>query len=1108
MEAIVGGLVREDDPIRQTLVFSGPLPAPVRSVSRDSYNGQQTHDLHLQHQQRQFLQHPNRPDLDHQHHPPPLHDYSTIMQQQQQQQQQHQQQQQQQQLQQHSVMQRSMMQQPQSQYISQQQQQQQQFMQQQQQFPKRILDLQMNSSASSDMSSPSNSDGAKTSMDSNRNSSLHRDLIRESTFQSLNSPSPVLSSVHSVADYTESPSSKESLPQLGVSTPPSEEIEDLEDDLGYLTLDQLGRERYVGKSSPYFYSRRHFGGQQPSRPVEPDNPETQKFMDNPDLPSPEVMTQLLNLHFIYVHPFAPVFIWSKFLKRLQERDYTPSFLFLLNSIFALASKFSDDISLRGDPADPMTVGVRFADKAREILDTLYDSPDLYCVGGLTLLAFQQMGTGNGCEAWMQVGISIRMAQHLGLNRNCLKLNPHMAPLDREERNRIWWTCFLADRILSTAFGRPQGINEHDVDATYPEGIDDENIQQEYKLENATSTLTGPSQDSEKNFVYMASLMRILGRVMVSLYSPHSKASSLSTTSMTNPAPLEQLDKELTDWLLTLPPHLQFRSVQQEPGTFVCTLHMTFYVVLILLHRPYSHRSVHRTSKDPSISLSICTSAANNTIEMASNMMRAIDTRRGVSRLKGMLHHSVLIFFTAGLVHITNCTSTDPVLAASAKLRTLETLKCLTMVEDVWITGKWGANNIKQLLRARNIELPYSVEVIKNMPLVSVEDLKKKMGTGSAQKDISMVASIPKEQTFAFDVDQIMGYYQGSGSGAKRMEPTGRNSRHFSPTPYFSPTAAHHHHLLQNQMKTHPGLTQGHAPLPRRPRQGKNTSPSPIVPTSSTPNSAPTSASSTTPTSGFFPSTQEISAPTKPTSNANSQIDPFAAPGTATVPAGAQSPAESDSSFNSLYQNPFSSSLWGLPTSMDNEEWMLYMQNGGANGQNNMDLSVDGHNTAMTGSNDSESIKTEPGMFDQLSDLSSSSLMDHSGIGMDINNTANNNSGSSGILHPLAQSLTRNELMSGGAQTSMINTSTIAVTSIPDTPSSMTSTAPNIPLADNSFSTSSSIPTSAPSAVIHTGHQQQVDADQAMSGAQSSGYDFFLGRSVDVDVQHQQPHLPQ
>jgi len=199
-------------------------------------------------------------------------------------------------------------------------------------------------------------------------------------------------------------------------------------------------------------------------------------------------------------------------------------------------------------------------------------------------------------------------------------------------------------------------------------------------------------------------MRIQGRVMVSLYSPLSKASSTSTTSMTNPAPLEQLDKELTDWLLTLPAHLQFRSVQQEPGTFVSMLHMTFYSILILLHRPYSHQTFPELQDHSSISINICTSAANNAIEIASNMRRNADNR-GVVRIKGLLHNSVFICFTAGIVHITNCTSSDPTLAASARLRAIETMRCMDALEDVWLTARFAAENLQRLLKIRSIELP-------------------------------------------------------------------------------------------------------------------------------------------------------------------------------------------------------------------------------------------------------------------------------------------------------------------------------------------------------------------------------------------------------------------
>ncbi|KAF8946919.1 hypothetical protein BGZ47_010983 [Haplosporangium gracile] len=1090
MEAIVGGLVREDGSFSHSMDDSrssgldGPagLHTPRNRSSRDSYKD--ASDIFQQLQQRQqFAQHPNNQNLDHQHHPPPLHDYNNPMQQQQQQQQQ--------------------------QHI----QSQQQFSQSQQQFPNRVVGLQL--SQSPDIGSSSLPDGIQQVIEPTRTSPLHRDLIRESTFHSFDSPSPVLGSDQSVGDFADSLAVADNLPTLGLSTPPvQEQVDDIEEDMGHLTLDQRGCERYVGKSSPMFYSRRHYGGMPADSSKRAVKPEFKKFTENPDLPSPEVMTHLLNLHFTYVHPFAPVFVWSKFLKRLKDRDYTPSFLFLLNSIFALASRYSDDISFRTDPAKSETIGVRFAEKAKEILDTLYDSPDMNCVGALVLLAFQQMGTGSGYRAWMYVGISIRMAQHLGLNRDCLKLNPHMSAIDREERNRIWWTCFMADRLFSTSFGRPQGINEHDVDATYPEGVDEEDIQLEYRLDGATSMLTGPSPHSEQNFVFMASLMRILGRVMVSLYSPRSKASSLSTSSMTNPAPLEQLDKELTDWLLTLPPHLQFRSVQQEPGTFVCTLHMTFYAVLILLHRPYSHRSSHKTSNDPSISLSICTSAANNTIEMASNMMRAIDTQRGISRLKGMLHSSVLIFFTAGIVHITNCTSTDPVLAASAKLRTIETLKCLAMVEDVWITARWSANNIAQLLKARNIVLPCSPEAFKSLPLSSVEDLKQRVtGSPTQMQDISMATSIPKEQSFAFDVNQILGYYQRNG--VKHTEPMGRNSRHFSPTPYFS--SAGGHHQPQSSMKSHPGLTQGHAPLPRRPRQGKNTSPSPSGSFTSTPHSS--AGTSTTPTSAVFPAMVDqlmSAAPSSATSdtsiNGATISDPFGTPGSATVANNGlpPSPAETDMSFSSnLYQNPFSSSLWGLPTSMDNDEWMLYMQNGGASGQPGMDLSSESA-SSTTG------LKTANEMFGPIPDLTSSAFMDTNGVNMNMGNMNNSNLAPNSKSHPLSQSLTSNDLMGGpnhvGASTSSTSSGSVMTGSI---------------LAPTSFSGTTSSPTtivtsSIPSGNLHQnsmlpGYQQhsymmttvpQQQQQQQQQQPQPSEFDFLLDGAGSLGIQQQQQQQQQ
>ncbi|KAF9973932.1 hypothetical protein BGZ73_002801 [Actinomortierella ambigua] len=833
-------------------------------------------------------------------------------------------------------------------------------------------------------------------------SPLHRDLMNESTYST---PSPVLGSQHTIVDPDETtpkidPSCHHMHQQNGGS-----EMDDLEDDMGHLTLDRVGQERYVGKSSPMWYSERHYGGICDT--LVPIRPAAAKFVENLDLPSPEVMSHLINLHLKHVHPFAPVFIWSKFLRRLQAGDYDPSFLLLLNALFALASRFSDDVSLRTDPTKPETAGLQFVQKAKAILDIVYDTSDSTIIAGLVLLSYQRVGTGGGWAAWMFVGLAIRMAQHIGLNRDPSKLNRNMHPLIREERNRIWWSL---------------GIHEHDCDAPYPEGIEDETVQLECTLPGATTILTGPTPGSEKNFVHMASLIRILGRVMTNLYSPNAKASSLSSSSMTNSAPLEQLDKELTDWLLTLPPHLQFRSVQQEPGNFVCTLHMTFYATLILLHRPYAHHSKHRTGNDPSISLSICTSAANNAIEIASSLNRAQPSPVPGSRtrIKYMFNYISFILFTAGVVHINNCTSLDPELAAMAKMRTMETLTVLEGVKDVWITGYWCSNNLKRLIRLRNIELPIPIEMPPKHHTLQGGDDDKARDAGT------FVGYLPnKEQSFAFDVNHIMGYYQAVQKNLQRREPMGRNSRHFSPSPYYN--SAHHSQSsshLSNQ--AHPGLAQGHVPLPRRPRQTKNSSPTP----SQSHGSSGSGSGSGSIAEGFTPSPTnppilysnmpESDAATTTQQNMDPTLfvaagvvsDPFGVPGSATLPTGLppaplqgqvvpERPA-GEAPLN-VFPNPFSSSLWSIPTSMDNDEWMLYMQNAqSGQGMDGMQTPKDGTGSPVTGESP---FKQSPSSA-APSPLPGSPMVSGSVGGM---TAAGGAAHTSRNTHPLAQSMTSQDL---------------------------------------------------------------------------------------------------
>jgi hypothetical protein len=410
------------------------------------------------------------------------------------------------------------------------------------------------------------------------------------------------------------------------------------------------------------------------------------------------------------------------------------------------------------------------------------------------------------------------------------------------------------------------------------------------------------------------------------------------------------------------------------------------------------------------------------------------------------------------------------------------------MEDVWISSKWCGNNIKNLLKARSIELPCSVEGIVSMVFLfgiekicyfgfiililsftpsneigfkvsmrnEAETTSAMNGVSPAQLDLLQSNMVPKEQSFAFDVDQIMGYYQAPG--IRHAEPTGRNSRHFSPTPYFSPVSPHH---AQNQMRSHPGLTQGHAPLPRRPRQTKNTSPTPGSTMSS---GSISSTLSNATTSMYTPGTPvDAVVPSDSTFFNSPLIDPFASPGSASVVGGV--PTISPESQNTtggitLYHNPFAATLWNSPTSMDNDEWSMYMQSGGSASQLK---SIDGSSTSPTGCNggSAASIKLENGL---------PALAENNSLGMSHSNASNSGLHHANRLHPLAQSMTRNDLMNSEGEASGSDAATLIDQHHSSPSGSLT---PNGTLMSNGYVPQGVVPTPVSQQLSSSAlHQQQ------------------------------------
>lgn len=74
---------------------------------------------------------------------------------------------------------------------------------------------------------------------------------------------------------------------------------------------------------------------------------------------------------------------------------------------------------------------------------------------LLLLSAQECGRGNRTQAWLYSGMAFRLLDDLGISIDSRKYpgSAHLSDEDVEIRNRLFWSCYFWDKIISLYFGR-------------------------------------------------------------------------------------------------------------------------------------------------------------------------------------------------------------------------------------------------------------------------------------------------------------------------------------------------------------------------------------------------------------------------------------------------------------------------------------------------------------------------------------------------------------------------------------------------------------------------------------------------------------------------------
>lgn len=294
---------------------------------------------------------------------------------------------------------------------------------------------------------------------------------------------------------------------------------------------------------------------------------------------------------------------ERFVRMLNEKRIEPV---LVDSVCALAARFSEQPIFTNEQDGKMKrseYGHGFAQRARAAIVDTFPCPSVAAVQASLLMAYESFGANQDSALWMYLGIAIRMAVDLGLQkmegvkyqgerdpwytRSWSRKNTDepdgpeakqseeetLSPEEQleveQERIDTFWAVFVLDRVISSGTGRPVTFRDGDYELSLP------------------APTVDPLSGWPAPFPTFIEIIHLYGRVSDVLNNIRN-ANDLTDAKM---AKLARMEHDLTAMYQKQDERLHFNAVNfreyvnANQGTIFILLHFWFHALIIVLHQP-------------------------------------------------------------------------------------------------------------------------------------------------------------------------------------------------------------------------------------------------------------------------------------------------------------------------------------------------------------------------------------------------------------------------------------------------------------------------------------------------------------------------------------------
>ncbi|KAK2594929.1 Cutinase transcription factor 1 beta [Conoideocrella luteorostrata] len=446
------------------------------------------------------------------------------------------------------------------------------------------------------------------------------------------------------------------------------------------------------------------------------------------LPNTTLQNALLHSYIEYVYPFMPLIDLHNFLSIVDRRDGVngQTSLLLYQSIMFSATAFVDMKHLREAGFSSRKAARKaFFQKTRLLYDFDYEQDRLVLVQSLMQMTYWYETPDDQKDTWHWMGVAISLAHTIGLHRN-----PGTTTMSTSKQRlwkRIWWSCFMRDRLIALGMRRPTRIKDEDFDVPML-------VESDFEIQPLADGITVVPPECamirDVNMQYELAVMCIskaklclcISHMLKTQYSVliRDKMKPENTTNSTmmlfpnkhmdNVDNVNSVDLELSAWAASLPDVCQYRplnpmDVKDGKSTIAVQrtiLHMVYHTTISALHRPQFLPS--SPTQAPTTSRQV----------QEMSRLRVRDAAAQITRMASELHHlrlekylpttGVTVILPAMIIHLLEMKSPTPQARDRATRGFRQCMRVMEKLREIYAAADYATGFLDAALRKAAIDM--------------------------------------------------------------------------------------------------------------------------------------------------------------------------------------------------------------------------------------------------------------------------------------------------------------------------------------------------------------------------------------------------------------------